>query len=241
MTQYNQDKAKWNLPAADLPLEKEPEDFRSTISWRIFRIMAEFIEGFQFLADFKKTVTIFGSARVQSSDHWYQEAQRLARMLSKNSYSVVTGGGPGIMEAANKGAAEGKNGESIGLNIQLPNEQRINPYVGKSDAYHYFFSRKVMLSFSAQAFVYFPGGFGTLDEFFELATLVETKKISAIPLILVGKEFWTPLTTWIEQDLLKNHKTIREEDTHIYDLVDTAEEAFEIIKKKAKNVPLSQR
>jgi len=230
-----------NLPAADLPIADEPEDFRSSIQWRIFRIMSEFIEGFQFLADFKKTITIFGSARLQPDTHWYQEAQKLGRLLSKAGYGIVTGGGPGIMEAANRGAVEGGKGDSIGLNIQLPNEQRVNPYVKKARGFHYFFSRKVMLSFSAEAYIYFPGGFGTLDEFFEIATLIETRKISPIPIVLVGKDFWSPLTTWIEDDLLKRYKTIKGRDTYIYQVVDSAEEALAIVKKKAKGLPLSQR
>ncbi|OGI16467.1 MAG: Rossman fold protein, TIGR00730 family, partial [Candidatus Moranbacteria bacterium RIFCSPHIGHO2_02_FULL_40_12b] len=145
-------------------------------------------------------------------------------------YGVITGGGPGIMEAANRGANEG-GGESIGLNIQLPYEQRINPWVKKGIGFHYFFSRKVMLAYAAQAYVYFPGGFGTLDEALELATLIQTKKISRkVPIILVDKEFWTPLIRWMEEYWTLKHHLIHKDDLSILTIVDSAEEAFKIIK-----------
>ena len=180
--------------------------------------------------DFRKKVTIFGSAQVREDNRWYKEAEKLASLLYKFDFGVVTGGGPGIMEAANRGAAE-NNGNSIGLNIELPNEQRVNPYVQKSVGFHYFFVRKVMLAYSAQAYVFFPGGFGTLDEFFELITLVQTKKIFAkIPIVMIGKEFWDPLLEWVKTDVHGKFKFIDEEDMRIYSIVDTAEEAFELIK-----------
>lgn len=223
------------LPASKLPLPKtlgEIGDFRSSFHWRMFRVMAEFVDGWQFLADFKKTVTFFGSARFPKNNRWHKEARKLGRLLAKNGYGVVTGGGPGIMEAGNQGASEVKGGNSIGLNIKLPYEQRINPYVTKSAAFHYFFVRKVMLSYSAQAYVYFPGGFGTLDEFFEIITLIQTRKISTnIPVILVGKEYWGPLTKWIDEQMFGKFKAIDKEDMKIYQVVDTAEQALAIIKK----------
>lgn len=208
-----------------------PFNFKEDATWRIFRIMAEFIEGFQFLADFKKTVTFFGSGRCSVGSEIYQKAYRLAKMLGKAGFTIITGGGVGIMEAGNRGAAESQ-AESIGLNIQLPYEQRINKYVKKGIGFHYFFTRKVMLSASAQAYVFFPGGFGTLDEFFEIITLIQTKKIAEkIPVVLVGKDFWQPLLGWINKKMFKKYQVIDNIDQKIYQLADTSTEAFEIIKK----------
>ena len=167
---------------------------------------------------------------MKEDTHWYKKAKKLGLLLAKNKFGVITGGGPGIMEAANRGASEG-GGESIGLNIQLPYEQRINPWVKRRIGFHYFFSRKVMLAYAVQAYVYFPGGFGTLDESFELATLVETKKISQkIPIILVGKEFWTPLTNWMKESWYEKNHLIHKKDLDILNVVNSAEEAFKIIK-----------
>ena len=223
---------KMLVPAKKLPAIPHPRDWRHSFHWRIFRIMAEFVDGFQFLADFKNTVTLFGSATFDETNHWYKVARDFARMLSEAGYSVVTGGGPGIMEAGNRGAVEGKNGDSIGLNIQLPYEQRTNRYVKKSHGFYYFFTRKVMLSFAAQAYVFFPGGYGTIDEAFELLTLIQTKKISRkVPVILVGKEFWNDMDHWLRNTLLREYKTIDSEDLKIYTIVDTAKEAFDIIRK----------
>jgi hypothetical protein len=215
-----------------VPLSKTPiADFRGSFSWKIFRIMAEFVDGWQFLADLDRTVTIFGSARTSANDRWYQEAQKLGTILAKNNFSVVTGGGPGIMEAGNRGACKGK-GESIGLNIKLPFEQEENKYVKKGVGFYYFFVRKVMLAYSSRAYVYFPGGFGTFDELFEIITLIQTQKITnTIPVIIVGKEFWGPMLNWINETVINTYKTASPEDRLIYQVVDTAEEAYEIIKK----------
>ncbi len=224
-------KSDLNVPACELPMEEHPSDFRHSFHWRIFRIMAEFVDGFQFLADFRKTISFFGSARTPEGSRWYEEARKLGRLLAEAGYTVVTGGGPGIMQAGNQGAVEG-NGTSLGLNIKLPHEQRINPYVRKGVGFHYFFVRKVMLSYAAQTYVYFPGGYGTLDEMFELLVLVQTHKIPVrIPVILVGKEFWEPVTKWIEEVMYKKFQAIDQQDMNLYYLVDTAEEALEIIKK----------
>ena len=237
-----------NVPASKLPLVEEPaqpNDFRQSFHWRVFRIMAEFVDGWQFLGDYQKIVTFFGSARFKEDSPWYQEARKLGHGLAELGFDVVTGGGPGIMEAANQGAHElhehssatmenhnEKVGDSIGLNIKLPFEQRINPYVDKSVAFHYFFVRKVMLSYYAQAYIFFPGGFGTLDEVFEIITLIQTKKITShSPVILVGKEFWAPLLQWIEHGVYEQFGAIDQGDMKIYNLVDSAEEALEIIKK----------
>lgn len=207
----------------------------SDITWRIFRIMAEFVEGFQFLAGLSREVTIFGSARLPANGKWYQEATRLGKLLAENGYTVVTGGGPGIMEAANKGAFEA-GGDSVGLNIQLPKEQRINPYVRSSKAFHYFFTRKVILTASAQTFVYFPGGFGTLDELFEILTLIQTKKIESVPVVLVGREYWSGLESWIKETVLGQFDTINVEDMKIFTIVDNAEEALAVVKRSTERL-----
>lgn len=223
-------KGTLNVPAKELPVIKEAEDFRSSPHWRIWRVAAEFVDGWQFLADFKKTVTFFGSARFTEENRWYQEARKLGYLSAKAGFGVITGGGPGIMEAGNRGATEA-GGDSIGLNIRLPYEQRINAFVKKYIAFHYFFVRKVMLSFSAQAYIFFPGGYGTLDEMFEILTLVQTKKIERIPIILVGKDFWGHTAKWAKDIMFKEYGSIDEEDLGLFSIVDTAEEAFEIIKK----------
>ena len=219
-----------NVPASKLPAFKEPEDFRSSLHWRVFRIIAELIDGWQFLADFKKTVTFFGSARFEPGTRWYEEARTLAGLLAKEGFGIVTGGGPGIMQAGNQGASEA-GGQSVGLNIKLSMEQRVNPYVKESIAFHYFFVRKLMLSYAARAYVFFPGGFGTLDEAFEILTLIQTKKISdQIPVVLVGKEFWSPIHTWLSETMFQQLKTVDEADLKLYTIVDTAPEALDIVK-----------
>lgn len=223
-------KGSMNLPASKLPVTEEPTDFRSSPHWRVFRIMSEFVDGWQFLADFKKTVTFFGSARFVEGNKWYDEARKLGYRLAKEeNFAVITGGGPGIMEAGNRGAFEAE-GDSIGLNIKLPFEQRINPYVKKYIAFHYFFVRKVMLSFAAQSYVFFPGGYGTMDEMFEILTLVQTKKIKPIPIILVGKEYWQHISEWVKQVMYEEYKAIDSEDMNLFTVVDSADEAFEIVR-----------
>ena len=206
------------------------KDFRESINWRIFRIMAEFIDGFEFLADFEKEVTFFGSARLKEDTQGYKDALRLGRLCAENGYTVITGGGPGIMEAGNRGAYEG-GGESVGLNIQLPFEQRENLYVKKGIGFNYFFTRKVMLYASAQAYVYFPGGFGTLDEFMEMVTLIQTEKVEHVPIVCIGKEYWGGLVDWMKDRMLaEGNEMISEEDLNIFKILDDVEEAFEIIK-----------
>ncbi|MEK7479567.1 MAG: TIGR00730 family Rossman fold protein [Patescibacteria group bacterium] len=199
-------------------------------SWRIFKILSEFVQGFELIRKYKKAVTFFGSARSGFDTEIYKEASKLAGKLAKDGYAVMTGGGPGIMEAANKGAYEA-GGDSVGINIELDKEQRTNKYVKDSEAFHYFFTRKVMLSFASDVYVFFPGGFGTLDEFFEMITLVQTKKIPPIPIIIVNREYWTPLLKYIEEVVYKKNNAISKEDMNIYHLVDTADEAYALIKK----------
>ncbi len=208
------------------------KDFRETFQWRIFRIMAEFVEGFQFVADFGKAVSFFGSSRFDDDNPHYEEAKELAELLVQEDFSVVTGGGPGIMEAANRGAFE-NGGESIGINIQLRNEgEKANDYLKKSIGFHYFFTRKVMLSFSSYGYVFFPGGFGTLDEFFEMLTLIQTKKLpQPVTVVAIGKDYWIPLINWFEEKLLTEYKTISQEDLNLIKVVETPKEALEVIKE----------
>lgn len=204
-------------------------DYDNDPTWKIFRIMSEFVEGFTFLARIQRSVTIFGSARLGEDSPYCQLARQLGGRLAEQGYTVVTGGGPGIMEAGNRGAAEA-GGNSVGLNIQLPMEQRINPYVRQSMSFNYFFSRKVMLDFSAEAYVFFPGGYGTLDEFFDLMTLIQTGKIDRrAPVIMLGRAFWQPLTEWLENTLLNQLHTISAEDLKLWTLTDDIEEAMNII------------
>lgn len=219
---------KYDYAGKKIPIDK-PFDFKEDANWRVFRIMSEFVEGFEFLYPLRKEVTFFGSARLADHDRWYLEAVKLGRLLAKDGFTVITGGGPGIMEAGNKGAYEG-GGESVGLNIELSEQQRRNAYVKKGIGFHYFFTRKVMLSASAQAYVFFPGGFGTADEFFEMITLIQTKKMEPVPAVLVGKDFWGGLDSWIKNTMVEKYKTLDAEETALYTIVDSAEEAFEILK-----------
>ena len=197
-------------------------------SWRIFRIMSEFVDGFEILRKYSTAATFFGSARLVPGDDAYHDAEELAARLAKSGFAIITGGGPGIMEAANVGAFK-VGGKSIGLNIELPMEQKLNPYVTETEKFHFFFSRKVMLSFASEVYVYFPGGFGTLDELFEIITLIQTKKISAIPVVLYDKKFWEPVIEFAKNTLLKEYKTISKEDLDLFVVVDTVDEAYEYI------------
>lgn len=203
--------------------------------WRIFKIMAEFVMGFEFLKKYEHlpSVTFFGSARCDLDDSIYQEATKLAKLLAQAGFTVITGGGPGIMEAANRGATEA-GGNSLGLNIKLPAEQTTNQYVKDGETFHYFFTRKVMLSFAAELYIFFPGGFGTLDELTEIVTLVQTKKIRPVPVILVGRDFWQPFLDWIETKLIATYHTIDEQDKSIYHLVDSADEALTLAQQLLK-------
>lgn len=209
-----------------------PKDFRSgDATWRIFRIMSEFVDGYDFLSKLTADVTVFGSARIPEGTKYYQIAEELTYKMAKAGFSVVTGGGPGIMEAANKGAYTG-GGESIGLNIQLPFEQRINPYVRHGMGFHYFFTRKVMLTSPSHAFVAFPGGFGTIDEVMEVLTLMQTHKMNSVPMILVGKKFWGTLKDFFTEQMLKEHNAINASDLDLFTIVDSADEAMKILMSK---------
>jgi uncharacterized protein (TIGR00730 family) len=196
---------------------------------RVALIAQEFTNGFEFVKNYPRSVTFFGSARTKEGEPYYNKARELAgRIAGELHYSVTTGGGPGIMEAANRGAFEA-GGNSLGLTIDLPNEQMDNKYLTDKEDFHYFFSRKVCLSFSAEAYIFFPGGFGTLDEFLEILTLVQTGKIPKAPIILVGESHWRPLEQFFKETLLQN-KMIEEKDIHLYTITDNEDEILKIIK-----------
>lgn len=197
-------------------------------SWRLFKIMSEFIEGFDIIRRYSLSVSFFGSVRTQPKDQSYKDAQLLAERLAQKGFAVITGGSSGIMEAANKGAFE-IGGTSVGLNINLTEAQKSNPYVTEKFSFDHFFVRKVMLTYASEVYVYFPGGFGTLDEFFEIITLVQTKKIRKVPIVLFGKQYWDPLLSFIEQTLYKDYAHIDEQDMKLYFVADSVDEAFEYI------------
>jgi uncharacterized protein (TIGR00730 family) len=215
-------------------MQTAPNGYIREDPWRIFRIMAEFVDAFETLSAAGPAVTIFGSARLPPSDPYYKLAVTLGARLAKQNLAVITGGGPGIMEAANRGAAKAK-GKSIGLNIELPHEQEGNRFTNIPINFHYFFSRKVCFVKYSVAFIFMPGGFGTLDEFFELITLVQTQRIPRFPLILVGKNFWKGLLSWIESTLEKN-KLISPEDNELFTVTDDPDEVLEIIMEFRKRL-----
>jgi uncharacterized protein (TIGR00730 family) len=204
-----------------------PHGFVREDPWRIFRIMAEFVDSFETMSHVGPAVTVFGSARTPPTDPYYQASVELARLLAGHKLAVVTGGGPGIMEAANRGAAEAK-GKSVGLNIRLPMEQKGNAFANIPIDFHYFFARKVCFVKYSMAFVFMPGGYGTLDEFFEVATLVQTRRIPRFPLILYGRNYWSGLLKWIKSTLDKN-KFISPGDMDLLTLVDEPQEAVDIV------------
>jgi len=209
-------------------------------SWRIFRIMSEFVEGFEVMSEVGPAVSIFGSARTAPDDKYYKAAEETARLLAKAGFATITGGGPGIMEAGNKGCYEA-GGQSIGLNITLPQEQEGNRYQSVSLDFHYFYARKVMFVKYADAFICFPGGFGTLDEFFETMTLIQTTKVEAFPVILYGSDFWSGLIDWMKKTLIPNF--VDREDVNIFRVVDSPEEAVRLVVQGTKKhwwMPINQ-
>src|SRR5687768_3258994 len=205
------------------------DEFKHTDTWRVFRIMGEFVEGFDDLASVTRGVAIFGSARTPADNPFYAAAQETAALLARAGYTVITGGGPGIMEAANRGAFEAE-GLSIGCNIELPFEQAPNPYQTRSLKFKYFFVRKTMFVKYSNAFVIFPGGFGTLDELFEALTLIQTRKINNFPVILFGSEFWGGMLGWLEDAILKS-KYISAEDRGLLHLTDSPAEVVEFVRR----------
>jgi uncharacterized protein (TIGR00730 family) len=209
---------------------KDWQEIKVTDSWQIFKIMSEFVDGFEKLAKIGPCVSIFGSARTKNENPYYTLAEDCARLLTERGYGVISGGGPGIMEAANKGAYQA-GGKSVGLNIELPFEQFHNKYIDRDKLleFDYFFVRKVMFMKYSQGFIILPGGFGTLDEMFEALTLIQTGKIARFPIVLVGSSYWTGLIDWVKQTMLLQENNIHEEDLNLFRIVDTAEEAAEHI------------
>ena len=211
-------------------LRRDWSEIKTNDSWAIFKIMSEFVEGYERMAKIGPCISVFGSARTKPDNKYYQLAVDVSEKLAKSGYGVITGGGPGIMEAANKGAQDG-GGKSVGLNIDLPFEQNHNPYI---DAEHnlefvYFFVRKVIFVKYSQGFVIMPGGLGTMDEMFEALTLIQTKKINKRPIVLVGKKYWSGLLDWIKEAMLEQENNISPADLDLYALVDSADEAVKYI------------
>ena len=198
-------------------------------SWRLFKILAEFVDGFEELHEIYPCVSIFGSARVKPGDEVYEKTVVIAKKLAENGYHIITGGGPGVMEAGNKGAKEGE-AKSIGLNIKLPMEQKPNPYIDIGLDFRYFFVRKVMFLKYAQAYIGMPGGFGTLDEIFEAATLIQTRRMRPFPIVLMGSDYWTPLVDWMKENSLKNG-FISKEDLELLSIMDDPDEVVKMIKR----------
>jgi uncharacterized protein (TIGR00730 family) len=205
------------------------DNFTHEDPWRIFRIMSEFVEGFEILSKVGKAVSIFGSSRIRPENKYYKLTEEIAYLLAKAGYAIITGSGPGVMEAANKGAKRA-GGHSVGLNIQIPSEQKPNKYVDTLLDFRYFFIRKVMFVKYAKAFVIMPGGYGTLDEFTEATNLIQTQRISKFPVVLFGSEYWKGMIDWLKKTVLKNGN-ISQEDINIFKVVDSPKDVVSVIKK----------
>jgi uncharacterized protein (TIGR00730 family) len=221
-------------------VRKDWTEIKTNDSWAIFKIMAEFVTGYERMAKIGPCISIFGSARTKPDNKYYQLATEVAEKLAEAGYGVITGGGPGIMEAGNKGA-HNVGGKSVGLNIDLPFEQSHNPYIDPEHnlEFDYFFVRKVVFVKYSQGFVIMPGGLGTLDEMFEAMTLIQTKKINKRPVVLVGSSYWTGLVEWIEKVMLEDEKNISPQDMNLFKIVDTAEEAVKYVEDFFKSHDLS--
>ena len=219
--------------------EKSWNAIKTADSWQIFKIMSEFVEGFDSMSKIGPCVSVFGSARTKPENQYYQSAEEIGYLLTQKGYGVITGGGPGIMEAANKGAKRGK-GKSVGLNIELPFEQSHNEFIDNDKLlnFDYFFVRKVMFVKYAQGFIVLPGGVGTLDELFEAITLIQTEKIGRFPIVLVGSSYWQGLLDWIKVTMLESEHNISPEDLDLFNIVDTPTEAVEIIEEFYKKYTL---
>ncbi len=221
------EEGKGQVPENPEPLVCKP---RKLESWRVFKIMAEFVDGFETITRYGLAITFFGTARTTLPPKIYTDATELAGRLAKQGYAVITGGSSGLMEAANKGAHD-VGGASVGLNIRLRDEQSLNKYVTDSMLFEHFFVRKVMLAFAAEVYICFPGGFGTLDEFTEILTLIQTKKIKKVPLVLYGREYWEPIVELFRSHLFQKYHSIDEADLDLFHVVDSVDEAYEYITK----------
>ena len=224
------EEGKGSMPENPEPLVCKPRELEP---WRVFKIMSEFVEGFALIQKYSLAATFFGSTRSQLDPAYYQAATTLAGKLAKRGFAVITGGSAGIMEAANKGAYEA-GGASIGLNIRLDSAQPMNRYVTEQLFFDHFFVRKVMLTFASEVYIYFPGGFGTMDEFFEIVTLVQTKKIKPLPIVVYGSEYWNDLISEFKVMFLEKYHTISEGDMELFHVVDSVDEAYEYIIKNVK-------
>jgi hypothetical protein len=224
MTNQDEDKIRQAFSSRDW------NDIKASDSWQIFKIMSEFVEGFEKMSRIGPCVSVFGSARTKMGNKYYQLAEEIAFKLTREGYGVITGGGPGIMEAANKGARAG-GGHSVGLNIVLPFEQSSNTFIDSDKVIHfdYFFVRKTIFLKYSQGFIAMPGGFGTLDELFEAITLIQTNKVAHFPIILVGKKYWEGLMKWVKETVLDEEHNINETDLNLFSIVETADEAVAII------------
>ncbi len=219
-----------SMPENAEPLVCKPRELEP---WRVFKIMSEFVEGFELLQKYGTAASFFGSTRAALAPEVYQAATDLAAKLAKRGFAIITGGSAGIMEAANKGAYEA-GGASVGLNIKLDTAQPMNRYVTEQIFFDHFFVRKVMLTFASEVYVYFPGGFGTMDEFFEILTLVQTKKIKPVPIVLYGKEYWAPILALFTEKFKDTYHTIDDGDMKLFQVVDSVDEAFDYITKNVK-------
>lgn len=221
------ERGKQEVPAVPSPLVCKPRELES---WRVFKIMSEFVEGFEAIKKYGLAASFFGTARSGFEDHFYKEASALAGKLAKVGFAVITGGSAGIMEAANKGAFEA-GGASVGLNIRLDVHQAPNTYLTDSYTFEHFFVRKVMLAFASEVYIFFPGGYGTMDEFFEIVTLVQTGKIRKVPIVVYGKEYWEPLVAFMKLKFLEEHAAIDAPDLDLFFIADTVDEAYDFITK----------
>ncbi|MDR3546915.1 MAG: TIGR00730 family Rossman fold protein [Candidatus Pacebacteria bacterium] len=221
------EEGKQRVPELPDPLVSKPNQLES---WRVFKIMSEFVEGFDLIRKYSLAATFFGSARETFDSQIYLDATDLAARLAKAGFAVITGGSSGVMQAANKGAFEA-GGSSVGLNIRLEDKQAINKYVTDGMTFDHFFVRKVMLTFASEVYIYFPGGFGTFDEFFEILTLVQTKKIRPVPIVMYDSEYWNPIVALFKEKLLNEYHSIDATDLDLFKIVDTVDEAFEYISK----------